>query len=341
MRVPALPANLPLGTDSCRGYGSKSVTATVARPLNLSTYATYERPGLKLQTPRFKYRMAYELSGCVRSLNISLAAKRENWRAARRFGYRIDLFCVLESCGPAADDVIERRMVDNFIHAFRRASSANDEVVNCTLWPRGTGILDAAGHLRSEYRMTHPDFPYFRRSGFGKNPAFVGHVLANMYKHKVQSQLHRESGRVYDVVWRTRPDFVSTGFESALRAMPTAHDVYFVTQHCFVASTPNKSHIEAHGHTDIELLLTGSAALHHGQLFDETAKLYANGWSFAPEVLLTQHMHEGRFKSQVLWNAELFRCSSHCFGLETPCRLFPPSRRSRTCVFVNGAVAPT
>ena len=77
---------LPL---SCRGFGGgRARTASAMPHVDLETYIDHRRLHI-----RHGARLAFEMSGCIRSLNITMESKLAAVRLLRAAGWRVDLFC--------------------------------------------------------------------------------------------------------------------------------------------------------------------------------------------------------------------------------------------------------
>lgn len=102
--------------------------------------------------------MAIELTGCLRSLNVSSVGKVHNVLQARTAGYAVDLFCALEACSD--DEVRHARagVVDAF--SSKLSGDGGVEVANCTWWPHSAGVLDSHGKLKPEHWALFPGYPY-------------------------------------------------------------------------------------------------------------------------------------------------------------------------------------
>lgn len=284
-----------------------------------------------------------ELTGCMRTLNLSIAGKLANVHEARAAGFSVDLFCALEACSNEELSAARSGLVDGFVAQLTGVV----EHVNCSWWSHSAGVLDASGHLKHEYLAAHPQYPYRHHP----KQMVVDNTLAQAHKLKIVAAMRRDSGRQYDLVWRQRPDYVSTGIGlaavrrallvnasdrpsssaetvltrevSSMKARPQRTPLFAVPQLCF-----------GDAHTDIEAILTPAAADHYGALFDSASALYrASAGSFGgPEVLLTQHMAPFAYLVRPRW--AVFRCSLSCFDSTHPCRqlLTRPMNSSRqTC----------
>ena len=278
--------------------------------------------------------MAIELSGCLRSLNLSSDGKRANIRAARAAGFAVDLFCVLEACNDAEVAAARGGAVDAFLEHVRDAV----DVVNCTWWSydASASVLDARGRLKATHRAAHAGYyPYQRHHPQTR----VDNTIAQAHKLEMIGMMRRLSARRYHVVWRQRPDYVSIGaplvaLHGELFGGGAAGGRldYAVPQACV-----------DHAHTDIEALMSEAAADHYSSLKDSIPGLYnASGRFFhGPEVLLDLHMRLGAtmnagaarkpsYRYRGYWVSRdwyLYRCNAECFGVASPCRRLGPSER--------------
>tara|TARA_B100000945_G_scaffold168434_1_gene135099 strand:+ start:47 stop:544 length:498 start_codon:yes stop_codon:yes gene_type:complete len=154
----------------------------------------------------------------------------------------------------------------------------------------------------------------------------VDNTIAQAHKLNVVTHLRRLNKQSYDLIWRQRPDYVSSGLNwrivrDILLRRRTSQ--YVVPQICVAGA-----------HTDIEAVLTETAADYYGQELLNIPSLYAkNGHSFnGPETLIDMHMRTGKFDYEILRNWYLYRCSTFCFGKTLPCRRMLPSLyRNTTC----------
>ena len=271
---------------------------------------------------------------------------------ARAEGFSVDLYCVLQSCIPSstrpvakgentsAADIMyaeESAIVQNFSSGIR---ALGGEVINCSYVTFDGGDLTPNGRLSSAPRLLHPDYPYaaWKRT----DSANVDRTIAQANKWRQVAAMRALSGRPYDLVWRQRPDYVSTGLrlrELASRLLaPSATESYAV---------PGVCNNGIHG--DIEAVLTVGAADHYDALFSHVPALYAgrerasdmrlpaatggrlsSRW-LGPEVLLDHHMRRHGERYLHLPAVDLYRCSPYCFGTAAPCRKFlasPPTSPS-------------
>jgi len=141
--------------------------------------------------------------------------------------------------------------------------------------------------------------------------------MAQAHKLYLAGEMRRQSGRRYDLVWRQRPDYVSTGWDLAAAATtlvgPSATAQYILPPICIGAA-----------HTDIEALLTEDAANHYDDMLTNVERMYVAGNSthfYGAEVLVDEHMRSAsRFRYEMQPHISLYRCSTYCFGSSQPCR---------------------
>ena len=306
----------------------RSVNSPAA--LNVYDLRTAEQPFVQ---PDKWSRLSYEVSGCVRSLNTSMFGKLANIRRAKQLGWNVDVYCVLEACGPHEDARTEADSVATFVREVaEELHNDTDAVVNCTYWPHGSAhsLVDGRGRLSAIHRAAYPSYPYKRRGP----DAVITHALSAFHKLRALSAMRRHAGRPYSLVWRNRPDFVSTGLEppSRTRHRPTWPDggAYLVPKYCIGPMLSSDTVGLTGSHTDIEAILTVPAAERYASLIEHIETMYTAGWPFAPEQLLDEHMRSGGFRYAVAQHSALYRCSEFCFGSQAPCRLVP-FFRGRTC----------
>ena len=192
-------------SDSCQGYGPPGNARRNATPFVIQSSSH----SLDHVPPR--WRMAIELTGCLRSLNVSSVGKVHNVLQARTAGYAVDLFCALEACSD--DEVRHARagVVDAF--SSKLSGDGGVEVANCTWWPHSAGVLDSHGKLKPEHWALFPGYPYRKHH----ENIQVDNTLAQAHKLMVVGEMRRrfshQKGQRYDLVWRQRPDYVSQGVD--------------------------------------------------------------------------------------------------------------------------------
>jgi hypothetical protein len=265
-------------------------------------------------------RLAFEMSGCIRSLNLTMESKLAAVRLLRAAGWRVDLFCALEACGDSlgrgANDA-EGQLVDTFASRFR--APGEPAVVDCRWWRHGQppSVLYMNQTLRAEYRAEHPAWPYPRH---GKGLA-VMNTLEQFHKFAVVREMRaaaeEKHGHRYAYIWRNRPDFVSLNLTNSLLSGPRGHAAESTT-----VVVPACS---GGAHTDIEALVptAAGAAEHYASIFNATPALYRSGLPLSAEQFMDVHMVRGGFRYEVAPGATLYRCATECFGATRPCRLMP------------------
>ena len=211
--------------DSCQGYGPVG-SARRNAPAWTPTRAAAAAVAPSVSPSPTPWRLAVELTGCLRSLNHSTAGKLESLMQAQRDGAHVDLYCALEACNDDEIAAAENGVVDVFVARIRSALGGGGAgggaggggrrrgggmVVECPWWPYTRGVLGGDGRLRSEYRRAHPEYPYGRH-----HPQMrVDNTLAQAHKLQLVGETRRRLGRTYELVWRQRPDYVSTGLRWA------------------------------------------------------------------------------------------------------------------------------
>ena len=258
-------------------------------------------------------RLAFEITGCLRTLNVSLRVKLDLLAAARAAaGFeRIDLYCALEACDGESDEQ-SVRMVNALVSGVRAVEPC--AAVRCHWWPSAAGILlknqlaspNRTERLKPEYRADHPQYPYPNH-----NPeTSVDHTLSMCFKLAIVGQLRNRSRMRYDLVWRTRTDFYVVDVSWPLlrtlvaRQPPSASQTpapkylpWFIipTVHRYVSMT------------DVEAFLSEPAAARYDSWWWKIPSLYASGVVFHPETMLNALLHAGlaRFHDSKL---KVIRC---------------------------------
>ena len=283
-------------------------------------------------------RVSFELAGCFRELQLALPGKLASIATTRSEGFEVDVFCALEAC--SATELVAARagLVDDFVGHIRRALSLDmnlssssgsrstraplPPLVQCEWWPHSNGVLDATGRLKREHvAAQQPGYPYPHHHPLMR----VDHTIAQAHKLESVARLRRRSGRAYALVWRSRPDYVSTGVSvSAAHALLAAGRAggsdsaldYLVPSSCTSGA-----------HTDIEALLSERAADHYSAQRHALPALYREAGEYfaAPEVVLGLHLRRGHLRYRVLPTWRLYRCSTPCFGEAQPCRQLLPA----------------
>ena len=325
--IQVLHVSSALAPDSCQGFGppgNPRRRSAPALPVPAAALLSSEPAGAA-SPPK---RLAIELTGCVRSLALSMPHKLLAIAEAQNAGFAVDLYCVLHSCVVASDTTAvahELEAVHNLSSQFRsQMGTRGGEVVNCSYSSYEEGSLTASANLRSPLTARHPDYPYARWRRVDTHN--LDRTLAQAHKWQQVAAMRSRVGRSYDLVWRQRPDYVSTGlnFRSVATRLLAANsgEAYAVPSICVDGA-----------HTDIEALLTSAAADHYDALFTWVPSLYTksgsanvssrsstgNKWQ-GPEVLLDEHMRRGGFRYLYLHGSKLYRCSPFCFGTALPCR---------------------
>jgi len=312
--------------DSCRGFGGLRKHFAVNMPqlptrLYTAHYNEHAAAPRRHRVGRVK-RLSYEISGCVRSLNVTAPGKLLNILQAQAIGWHVDLYCVLETCHES-EERNAGAQVEDFINRFHSLTGSS-AFSNCTWWSRGQSILNSTtGKLKHEYRSEHPSYPYANRFP----TTSVDHALSQFYKLRVLREMRSLKGpQYYDVVWRSRPDFISHGLNLSEFAFRDSHQ-YIVPRSCVYNPRAKRSLGQRLvSHTDIEAILPLRAAEHYSRMYDAIASLYKRKPSvFWPEFMLSKHMRLGGFSYQVAEKMILYRCSKFCFGPLTPCKRFPGS----------------
>lgn len=268
-------------------------------------------------------RLAIELTGCVRSLGLTLPHKVAAVAEARAAGFAVDVFCMLQSCttGGATNGAHELNMIRNLSAGVE---AAGGDVVKCSYVSFDEGSLTTSGWLKPLLQAKHPDYPYARWQRTDKRN--LDRTVAQAHKWQQVRALRATSGRAYDLVWRQRPDYVSAGIHlrevASMLLASNATESYAVPGPCVGGA-----------HTDVEAVLTPAAADRWDALFTHIPNMYkahenqshpvkqtfGKRW-WGPEVLVDEHMRGAGLRYTFLPGATLFRCSSHCFGDELPCR---------------------
>ena len=328
--------------DSCQGFGPpgnwrrRSATVLPAPLLTSLQSVGAAKP---------RRRLAIELTGCVRSLALATPHKLAAVSDARAEGFSVDLYCALQSCiVNATADVYEteRQAVWNFSAGVR---AAGGEVINCSYSTFSEGDLSGHGRLTPSLRALHPDYPYerWKRVDMGN----LDRTMAQANKWRQVALMRAQAGRTYDLIWRQRPDYVSTG--TRLRELAGQLTARGASAAYAVPGICNGPQVHVHGpygvasgiHGDIEAVLTPKAADYYDNLFSHVPTLYKGGSSTrgsalatpsgdtlvsrwpGPEVLLDQHMRRGGFRYIYSREVRLYRCSPYCFGAAAPCRMLP------------------
>ena len=264
-----------------------------------------------------RWRLAIELTGCVRHLELTTAEKVESIRAARAAGFSVDLFCVLEACSQQERDAVNNGSLGNFVSAVRHKLAA---VANCTLISQNDSVLGVKGKLKPRY--TPKGYPYCHFSRIS-----VDRMVAQARKLRqvggMRRDFSRQVGHQYDLVWRQRPDWVSRGldWDGVRRSLlcdgrpctsSSAESADFVVPQVCIDGA----------HTDIEAILTPQAADHYDSLVDRIPSLYreAGFYLHNPESCMDAHMRTGarRFRHYVQKGWVLYGCSPECFRMQGP-----------------------
>ena len=285
------------------------------RSLSVGLNATSAMDGIDGKTLRTapRWRLAIELTGCVRHLELTTAAKVESILAARAAGFSVDLFCVLEECSQHESDAVNNGSLSNFMSAVRHIKLA---VANCTLVSQSDSVIGAKGKLKPRY--TPKGYPYCHFSRVS-----VDHMIAQARKLQqvggMRRDFSRQLGHRYDLVWRQRPDWVSRGLDwNSVRRLLLCDG----TRQCHSSSAEGADFAVPQvcvdgAHTDIEAILTPEAADHYDSLVDRIPSLYreAGHYMHNPESCLDAHMRTGarRFRHYVQNGWILYGCSPECF----------------------------
>ena len=299
------------------------------------------RPESKaLPSPR--RRIAVELSGCMRTMGLAAEGKIHAIRKARAAGFAIDVFCKLEACSepnrePDSAEVLNG-IVANFIERVSPHLGNDGKVVECSWYPfNGTeGLHDGTGRLQHQYRTQ--EFGYLHGAPICH---FLGMSLDNVIAQarklwlvgRMRQQFAARVGQQYDLVWRQRPDWVSTGLdfhvlrglllgEGMAATFPASPRADFVLPQ--LCASENKAH------TDIEAILTTEAADHYDEVINNMTWLWdaIGGYYSGPEVVLDLHMR--RFRHYVQHGWQLYRCDAECFTAQEPCRRATPTPMDAT-----------
>ena len=170
-------------------------------------------------------RLAYQLSGCLRDLAHTTPFRVEALTGAVEAGFAVDLFCALEECSESKPETAEhvRRFVRAFVGAARQGGCVR---VECAWWGADDGVLERTSLPRSqswklqllkpEYRAAHPDYPYAMHLCRRGVQCSVDNTLSQAHKLAVVGSLREAAALKYALVWRTRPDFYTTGHRWAL-----------------------------------------------------------------------------------------------------------------------------
>ena len=252
-------------------------------------------------------RLAFEITGCLRTLNVSLRVKLDLLAAARAAaGFeRIDLYCALEACDGESDEQ-SVMIVDALVSGVRAVEPC--AAVRCHWWPSAAGILlknqiaspNRTERLKPEYRADHPQYPYPNH-----NPeTSVDHTLSMCFKLAIVGQLRHRSRMRYDLVWRTRTDFyVSNVSWPLLRTLVARHRAATLPSPSasqtpapkylpwFIIPTVHVRYYQMM--TDVEAFLSEPAAARYDSWWWKIPLLYASGVVFHPEAMLNALMHAG------------------------------------------------
>ena len=252
-------------------------------------------------------RLAFEITGCLRTLNVSLRVKLDLLAAARAAaGFeRIDLYCALEACDGESDEQ-SVRIVDALVSGVRAVEPC--AAVRCHWWPSAAGILlknqiaspNRTERLKPEYRADHPHYPYPKH----KRETSVDHTLSMCFKLAIVGQLRHRSRMRYDLVWRTRTDFyVSNVSWPLLRTLVARHRAATLPSPSasqtpapkylpwFIIPTVHVRYYQMM--TDVEAFLSEPAAARYDSWWWKIPLLYASGVVFHPEAMLNALMHAG------------------------------------------------
>ena len=294
--------------------------------------------------PPPRWRLAIELSGCMRALNLTAPAKAQGILDARAAAFAVDIFCSLEACSQMELHAARAGLVRDFVAQLAHALGAHGSVVNCSWTAPADGVLGPDGALKQMYRQQFPGYPFHANQYMN-----VDHLISQARKLQQVAALRRahsqSAGMPYDLVWRQRPDWVSTGlnFTSVQKALLLGsqrnHD-FVVPQVCVAGA-----------HTDMEAVLTTTAADHLSSLFEQLPSLYkAVGSHFAgPEAAVSLHMRSRcdtrAFYHYIQPGWAMYRCSPDCFSHErSPChRAVPtgPFNKEGTCGVPSTVLPPS
>ena len=176
-----LPSNVQL---AC-GWPGVGPAVSICAPLKLS----HEEEEVPLQLPSSTHelrvdssskcmarsgqpRLAFQMSGCLRELNHSMAIKLAGVADARGAGYAVDLFCALEACSEYEVKLADGGLVTRFVEQFR-ATAGSCSFIHCAWWKSSDGILLPAerrisftggrgesSRLKPDFVNAQPGYPY-------------------------------------------------------------------------------------------------------------------------------------------------------------------------------------
>ena len=138
-------------------------------------------------------RLAMEISGCMRHLDMYHEAKARQVHAAVASGLRVSIFCYLEACN---DEQVARAQAGAILRFERALQSAGAELCNCSWVPWTDQPWKRAKDLLANPNSSHPLLLKLQR---------VQQLRLEYEAKQVQHVRHR-----HDFVWRTRPDWEST-----------------------------------------------------------------------------------------------------------------------------------
>ena len=323
------------------GFARNSIRLKQSNPvLRIHHANTSVRSNDARKRSELNHRLALEITGCLRALNVpdAVAAKVQNIRDAQAAGFAVDVFCVLEACSENELDGARNGAVSSFVRQMSIALEGVGEVANCSWWPHTAGVLNQNGKLLSQYRPAFPGYPY-RHHPFMN----VDNTIAQAHKLNLVGEIRRQfsmrMGRNYDLVWRQRPDWVTTGLimgqlrDSLLH--PHRMGIEPHSAHALRGDFAVPQVCISHAITDIEAILTIEAADHYSALYREFSSLYNRSHSHfgGPELLMDLHMRTignrpNGFRYMMPDGWHLYRCSEGCFGKSTPCRRMVPATDS-------------
>ena len=241
-------------------------------------------------------RLSYIITGCIRTLALTLVGRVAHVREAHAAGWRVDVYCVIEACTHEERTFAENGGFSRFVHNLSRALWA-DDFIQCDLW---NGSITPAFDTPA-FRAHHPKYPYTSH-----HPAFhQTHSWSMYHKFSLANTMMAMSGRTYSLVWRTRTDVVSTGVHLHSHNLGMYE---YVVPPVYNFPTPWGGTL----HTDMEALLSPKAARHYSAVLDAVPFLYARGVSLGAETLLSAHMAYGNFTPITEMRMNLYVCFLAC-----------------------------
>jgi hypothetical protein len=229
--------------------------------------------------------VAYQVSGCFRTLPQTIDAKMQQVKELKRHHFSVHSFFVLEGCngenGTYMYDAI-RTFPGPF---YSRLINARDSILNYSA-------------PKKEFHNEHPKYPYAKAALWSK--VSVDKTLSMWHKMSLIHNLTTQTGHHYDMVWRSRPDYLSHNITwNALHATLRRNASFLMGA---------QTQFLVHNITDVEMLMSADVSRVYNSMWHAVSNMTTH---FHPEHMLAQRLNDFKYKALILKDMSMTRIGKY------------------------------